>query len=120
MKCQLSKTAWTESLRLNFNVDVEMLWKMCPTEHSKFYFGTQEIDNPRFDLTFGRDYTFSKINHIALPIPETLQPLLNYVNGLGYGEFNQMFINYYRNGHDYIGRHPDNVTNWYHCHQYCL
>lgn len=109
MKCNLSSTAWIETSRLNFKVDEQLLWDMCPIEHSKFYFGNQIIDNPRFDLSFGRDYTFSRSNHIALPVPDTLQPLLDYINGLGYGEFNQMLINYYRNGHDYIGSHPDNV-----------
>ena len=45
----------------------------------------KEIDNPRYDIVYSRNYTFSNVDHIAEPIPISLFPLLEYVNGLGYG-----------------------------------
>ena len=68
------------------------------------------IKTPRWQQTYGRSYNFSGVNHQALDIPEIIVPYLNFVNSLGYGEFNQILINWYENGLHYIGPHSDDTT----------
>ncbi len=40
---------------------------------------------------------------VSEPFPDAMTPILDWVNGLGIGCFNQMWINWYQNGHHYIG-----------------
>jgi len=108
MRDYLSEKAWVDLFTMEYEMEENYLWSICPTVPSKFHFMGKEIDNPRYDIVYGRNYTFSNVDHIAEPIPISLFPLLEYVNGLGYGVFNQMLINYYMNGHHYIGSHADN------------
>lgn len=56
----------------------------------------------------GRQYAFSGMDHTALPVPKIFRPFWDWVQEAGYGSFNQMLVNWYQNGHHYIGKHQDN------------
>lgn len=106
----MSQKSWLDSFTLPINVDENKLWEIYPKEHGQVKIYGKLIDVPRFQKAYGHDYTFSGLNHKADPIPNTLHYLLDYVNSLHYGTFNQMLINWYENGHHYIGLHSDDET----------
>ena len=54
-----------------------------------------------------RNYIFSGIEAIAVPLPEILKPYLEWANDQDYGEFNQCLVNWYHDGSQYIGSHAD-------------
>jgi alkylated DNA repair dioxygenase AlkB len=66
-----------------------------------------EKQTPRYQQSYLRDYSFSGNVAKSLPLPNEFQPYLDFVNNLGYGEFNQVLLNWYSNGHHYIGTHAD-------------
>lgn len=107
MRDYLSENSWLDMGKLDYDIEENDLDGLLPSVHSKFNFMGKEIDNPRFDRVFGKDYQFSNVNHIADPIPDELKLLLDYVNNMGYGTYDQILVNWYMNGHHYIGSHAD-------------
>jgi alkylated DNA repair dioxygenase AlkB len=69
------------------------------------------IPQPRLMAWHGDEgitYQYSNLKLIAKPWTPTLIQLRNIIEeNLGH-EFNAVFLNYYRNGHDYMGWHRDN------------
>jgi alkylated DNA repair dioxygenase AlkB len=47
------------------------------------------------------------MKHEKLPVPELFLPFFLWASSLGYGKFNQMFVNWYKDGNHYIGKHSD-------------
>jgi alkylated DNA repair dioxygenase AlkB len=43
----------------------------------------------------------------AAPIPDYLQAVIDKIKDAGFGEFNAVLINWYRDGSDYISPHSD-------------
>ncbi len=65
--------------------------------------------SPRWQRSYLQGYSFSGMYYPATePFPDAMAPILDWVNGLGIGCFNQMWVNWYQNGHHYIARHQDN------------
>jgi alkylated DNA repair dioxygenase AlkB len=64
---------------------------------------------PRLEAWYGSwDYPYSKgIVLKAAPMPGYLQDVICEISALGFGEFNAVLINRYRNGKDYISPHSD-------------
>ena len=88
--------------------DFVTLWNLKPLERAKvMVFGEKTI--PRYNQSYLRDYTFSGVKSKALPLPEQFQIFLTYANSLGYGEFNQVLVNWYEGEH-YIGSHADSES----------
>lgn len=86
---------------------VERLWNLHPLEKGIVnVFGEKET--PRWQQSFGRDYTFSKTEHKALPMTDSyLIKILQWVrlhSGLPY---NGVLLNWYQDGNHYIGPHSD-------------
>ncbi len=56
-------------------------------------------------------YRFSGVDHTSMKIPEILTPFVDYANELDVNfKFNMCFINFYKDGNDYIGFHSDNES----------
>jgi len=94
-------------IQLNQHIFKE-LWLEKPTEpHQIIMFG-KLINSPRLQKNFGKDYKFSGTKIKAFKIKHNyLKNILKYVKKKFKHNFNQMLINYYRNGNDYIGKHSD-------------
>lgn len=84
------------------------LWNLHPEEYPKIKIFNKEINTPRWFQNYGHSYQFSNKNHRALPIPEILQPYLDYANiqESDYN-FNGILVNWYKDGGHYIGPHKD-------------
>jgi alkylated DNA repair dioxygenase AlkB len=64
---------------------------------------------PRFEAWYGTwDYPYSKgVVLKAAPMPNYLQAVIDKIEAAGFGSYNAVLINRYRNGRDYIGPHSD-------------
>lgn len=95
-----------ESIQYNF----EELWNLHPEQYNQVKILGKIVETPRWQQTYGRSYNYTGMEHEALPIPQQLQPFLEYAQKL-YPEFvfNQILINWYQNGLHYIGAHSDNT-----------
>jgi DNA ligase (NAD+) len=107
---QVTENSWIDSgvLPSNLlNVPFDSLWNLHPKEAGKVMMYGKLLDVPRWQKTYGKDYKFSGIVHKGEKIPKEFQQYLDWVNTLGYGEFNQVFVNWYKDGTHYIGKHRD-------------
>lgn len=65
---------------------------------------------PRMEAWYGSwDYPYSKgvVLKVAL-MPDYFQEVIERIDAAGFGKFNAVFINRYRDGKDYISPHSDN------------
>jgi alkylated DNA repair dioxygenase AlkB len=65
---------------------------------------------PRLEAWYGPwDYPYSKgVVLKTAPMPGYLQAVIDRIASAGFGAFNAVLINRYRDGRDYISRHSDN------------
>lgn len=87
--------------------DFEELWNLHPEEYGEVILYGKRMKTPRWQQSYDLPYNFSGMLHDALPLPDQFKPFLDWANSLGLGEFNQKLINWYSNGHHYIGAHSD-------------
>ena len=107
-KIQLSKKSWLDVFIIPKNfINFDELMAIKPEQRGKVKIMGKDIDVPRYQKTYGKNYTFSGIKHIADPIPDILEKVRLWTNGLGYGFFNQVLVNWYDDGNSYIGKHSD-------------
>jgi len=89
----------------------EQLWALHPKEYGKVMMYGEKKKTPRYQQSYGRAYHFSGMNHEALPIPSIIQPYLDMANlqaqRLNHAPYSQVLVNWYENGHHYIGLHRD-------------
>ena len=86
------------------------LWPLHPEEHAEVMIYGKLTPIPRYQRSYGRDYKFSGVVSKGYPIPPEIQPYLDWVNSLGYGEFNEILLNWYEDGSHYIGAHSDDES----------
>lgn len=87
-------------------IDFEELWSLKPEEKEKFRCFGRECTFPRYHRSFGKDYVFSGKTHRGHPILDMLIDLKEFFE-TEYGEFQQVLVNWYENGLDYISKHKD-------------
>lgn len=96
---------------------IDDLWSLCPEKESYLKVFGKQVKVPRFHQTYSdtiSHYRFSGTDHESLKIPELLKPFMTYANNLDSRfKFNMCFVNWYRNGLDYIGYHADNEPQIY-------
>ncbi len=100
-------TRLPESLRMDDEL-FEEIWDLHPDTQTKTNIGTFH----RFESSFGKDYNFSGTQHKARDLNEHpfLGKLLDFVKEHSGEDYNQLFINWYSDGGDYIGYHADKNT----------
>lgn len=88
------------------------LWEQHPKELGRVMIADSVISTPRWQQSYLRSYQFTGMDHAALDtVPAVLLPLKRWVDEeLGYGSFNQVFVNWYADGSHYIGPHSDDTT----------
>lgn len=95
----------------------DTLWNLHPEEKGKIMTPKGIVITPRWVQSYGNDYKFTGLNHKAKKhMPPSIQILLDWVNTLPYAKehlFNQVLINWYANGHHYIGAHSDNEKQFH-------
>jgi alkylated DNA repair dioxygenase AlkB len=91
------------------SIDFEALWNLHPKERGQIKIMNREVEVPRFQQTYGCDYTFSGMKHKSLPVPDEFLPFLDLANELKYtaNPLNQLLANWYEDGKHYIGAHSD-------------
>ncbi|GAI96844.1 unnamed protein product, partial [marine sediment metagenome] len=114
MKRTIFSDSWLDECNLPENLcdheSFQKIWNMHPEEQGKILMYGKLIPIPRWQRSYGKDYKFSGVVSKGYPITEELLPYLNFVNKLGYGEFNEILLNWYENGDNYIGPHSDDES----------
>jgi len=92
------------------DVDFEYLWSLHPEQRGIIKMMGREIQTPRWQQAYGRDYWFSGMNHKALPIPDYIQPFVDCACQSSGSMYNSALLNWYNDGKDYIGAHSDDES----------
>lgn len=86
----------------------EELWNLHPLEYGNVVIMGQTISTPRWQQSYGQSYYYTGKMHVALPIEHPfLIQLLQWVCQHSGQIYKQMLINWYQDGHHYIGYHSD-------------
>ena len=93
-------------------IDFDELWDLHPEERGTIAIFGRETKVPRWQQSYERGYYFSGMMHEALPLPDPFRPFLDEIRKVGYGRsssagFNEILVNWYQDGSDYIGPHSD-------------
>ncbi len=111
----LSKHSWLDVFDIDSGLlpdtkSFDRLWKLHPEGHSyvKIWGNLQQV--PRWQQSYLRNYKFSGVVSEALPLPKEFSAYLRWANNLGYGEFNEVLVNWYQDGNNYIGSHSDDES----------
>lgn len=106
-ECWIEQYCLPSSLQEMYNFDD--LWCLHPEEYGTVSYMGKTIKTPRWQQTYLRDYYFSGCAHKALPLPDQLQPFLEWANTIvpQSMQFNQVLVNWYADGNHYIGAHSD-------------
>lgn len=105
---KLDDASWIEQgyLPEDIEFDFDDIWRLHPPEVGKVMMFDRLVDTPRYSQCYMRPYEFSGVKHNALSLPVELVPFLEWANRDD-EKYNQVFVNWYRNGLDYIGPHTD-------------
>lgn len=93
----------------SIQLDVQQLMKLKPDHPGTVMMMGRPVLTPRFTANYLRPYQFSGVVHPTQPLPEILEPLLTWANEniAGPLKFNQVLVNFYMDGTQYIGKHSD-------------
>jgi alkylated DNA repair dioxygenase AlkB len=86
------------------------LLKLCPKERDTIQIFGKETPLPRFQQNFGKNYGYNGSGGTVEEIPPEVKPLYDWAQKHETGPYNQMLINWYMNGRDYIGYHSDDES----------
>lgn len=86
------------------------LWALHPEQRGQVRLLGNVINTPRWHKSYINSYHFSGMNHAADPLPPILQPLLDWAKTAFQQPFNQVLLNWYQDGGDYIGPHSDDES----------
>lgn len=108
---QLSEESWLDEFvmpqAMAGKESFDALWTQHPEEFNQIKLFGKLVTIPRWQRSYGRDYKFSGVVSKGHELPDVLKPYLSWVNSLGYGEFNEVLVNWYQDGAHYIGSHAD-------------
>lgn len=99
--------------RLQFSAQAyERFWRLHPTEFHTITVHGRPVRTPRWQQAYGMDYHYTGRVNSALPIPESLLPLLDWSRETVAQELNGVLVNWYdlKRRH-YIGRHRDSIKS---------
>jgi alkylated DNA repair dioxygenase AlkB len=107
-RTQVTNDSWLDKgMGLTKTEDFDTIWGIHPVERGVIFMYGKPVEVPRWTQAYGISYRFSGKNHIADPIPDIIKPYHNWANSLGYGEFNQILVNWYEGGKDSVAAHRD-------------
>lgn len=86
----------------------EELWAMHPPELPKIVLQEKSMTAPRWHQAYGRDYEFAGWVSKAQPVPEILQPILQWTQESVDARINGILVNWYDAVHEHrIAIHKD-------------
>jgi alkylated DNA repair dioxygenase AlkB len=107
-------SSWVEVFPLSGLPNMfDRLMAIKPTARGEVRIRGRMVEVPRTQAMYGRSYWFSGKEHPALPMEPPIAEFLAYVNASEYADeargfvFDQVVVNYYDDGSDYIGAHSD-------------
>jgi alkylated DNA repair dioxygenase AlkB len=87
------------------------LWNLHPASLGQVKMFGKTIDTPRYQMNYGTEYYYTGMLHPANSIPHPyLEKLLSWVQTHSGEKYEQMILNWYRDGSDNIGLHADSET----------
>ena len=87
-----------------------LAWELHPEVRPTIFLHGRSVAIPRYQRAYGADYHFSGQTSRALPVPELLQPLLDWTRQTIHPALNGLLLNWYDGPGHYIGPHRDSVT----------
>lgn len=108
--CKLFRGEVPATHRWDANV-FEEAWLLLPTVKPRIAVHGFKGPAPRTFQAFGRDYPFARQQNPALPIPDLLKPLLEWVQQTIDLRLNGILLTGYEGPKEYIGPHHDKVTH---------
>jgi len=107
----LDISSWIRKGRLPHGLafDFDQAWEQKPTERGTLMMHGTRVTIPCWNQSFLRPYFFSGKLHPPAPMSEVFVPLYEWSRSAfpSDHEFNQMLVNWYQDGNDYIGAHSD-------------
>jgi alkylated DNA repair dioxygenase AlkB len=105
----LKNDSWIKIEEYTEEINFEELWKLHPENPTQIKIYGKLTDTPRLTTSYLNSYKYSgQESKKAEKFPGILQKIKKYVDEeLGFGEFDQVLVNWYRDGNDYIGTHSD-------------
>ena len=88
--------------------EFEKLWDQHPDSKGKVLIYGRYIETPRWHQSYLKAYNFSgqTLGHNMIEPPTSVGKILDYINSNDQ-KYNQVLVNWYLNGHHYIGPHSD-------------
>jgi alkylated DNA repair dioxygenase AlkB len=91
------------------DIKFDKLWNHHPDHFNQIKIYDKMVDMPRYTQTYLKNYVYSGVEHQALPLPQDFKPFFDWANKLKPNEtYNQVLVNWYKDGSHYIGAHTDN------------
>jgi alkylated DNA repair dioxygenase AlkB len=112
-KITLSENSYILSGKIPIDIipDFEEMMELKPQLPDTIMMLGKVVLTPRFVSHYLKSYYYTGRTHEALPLPNVLDPLLEWANKHlvfeGNPLFNQVLLNFYLNGSQYIGKHSD-------------
>lgn len=106
--CEFFESALPPEIRPDF----DGLWSLHPESFPRITIHGREVPIPRWQQAYGADYYFSAQVSRALPIPDSLVPILDWSTNEIDSRINGLLLNWYDGslGH-YIGPHRDSTKD---------
>jgi alkylated DNA repair dioxygenase AlkB len=92
--------------------EFDALWRQHPAQYHEILMHGRPVKTPRWQQAYGRDYRYTNRTNLALPVPKSLQPLLDWARRAIDSRLNGILLNWYDGtfGH-YIGKHRDSIAD---------
>ncbi len=100
-----------EKIQMN-KIIFERIWNQHPSNYAEGFMFGREMAFPRWDQSYGQDYTYSGKIHKSVPIEDDyLVAVIEWVCFHSGKKYKSMLINWYQDGNHYIGPHSDLEKN---------
>lgn len=87
------------------------VWHLHPADKHKIMIHGHLVETPRWQQAYGANYPYTGRVNFALPVPDVLQPLLDWGQATIFSKLNGLLLNWYEGSDHYIGEHHDSVKN---------
>lgn len=86
-------------------------WALHPSDKHVIQMYGRPVETPRFQQAYGADYRYTGRVNKALPVPDLLAPLLEWVRQAVDPRLNGLLLNWYDGPAHYIGPHNDDIRD---------
>lgn len=110
-KTHLTEKSWYYCTKLPQEVAPTFndVMESCPTTYDTMKILGKDVALPRYTRHYLRPYFYAGTIHPSDPLPDNLKSLVKWCNDTFNFNFDQVLVNYYMDGHHYIGAHSDDT-----------